>query len=107
MATRMIAKRAGTFSNHPYWTQSQAKAQRAPGEPGVGMSPPGVGGPSGSNFMVARAQLISPRQLVVTGTHVGATQFILMDEQDRATVYDIVVQVNIAQLKALLADAAP
>src|SRR5678815_4400222 len=27
MATRMIAKRAGTFSNKPYWTQSGAKAR--------------------------------------------------------------------------------
>ncbi len=62
---------------------------------------------SAPTSVVARAQLLSPRQVVITGIHVGATQFIFMDDQDRPTVYDVVVQINVTQLKALLANAAP
>lgn len=69
-----------------------------------GPKAPGAGD---SGLLVARAQLLSPRQLVITGIHVGTTQFVLIDEQDKATVYDVLVQINAAQLKAMIAESAP
>src|SRR5690606_14281304 len=71
-----------------------------------GVPPAGPRGEPGSSI-VARAQILSPRQVVITGIRVGTAQFIFRDDQDRATVYDVVVQINVTQLKALLAESAP
>jgi pilus assembly protein CpaC len=56
---------------------------------------------------VAELTVLSPRQILIAGVGIGTTQAILWDEQDNRLVFAVVVEPNLAQLRALIQDTAP
>jgi pilus assembly protein CpaC len=56
---------------------------------------------------VAEVEVLSPRQLLVTSKTVGQTQVLLWDEQNDQAAITVVVEVDVAQLKAAMAETVP
>lgn len=56
---------------------------------------------------VADVALLSPRQVAITARSVGNTQVILWDDQDHQMVFDVVVEMDLSQLKRAIAMTAP
>jgi pilus assembly protein CpaC len=56
---------------------------------------------------VAEVSVISPRQAMVNARSVGTTNLILWDEDERQLAHEIVVRLDIAQLREAIASAAP
>jgi pilus assembly protein CpaC len=55
----------------------------------------------------AEVNVLSPMQVLVTGRTIGTTQLLLQDKNNRQQVYDIMVEPDLAQLRAAIAEAAP
>jgi len=56
---------------------------------------------------VAEVSIVSPVQVLVTGRSIGSTQLILWDRAGNQTVYDVLVEPDLSQLKAAIEQVAP
>jgi len=56
---------------------------------------------------IATVTVLSPKQLLLSGEKVGATQVILWSDNDERLVFGIVVEPNLAQLKGAIAQVVP
>ncbi len=60
-----------------------------------------------SNPEIADVTVLSPRQLLITSRSVGQTQLMLWDEEQKQLSMSVVVQMDIVQLRAAIAEAVP
>jgi len=56
---------------------------------------------------IASVLVLSPKQIMVTGKGFGSTQLVVWTEDERRKIFDILVQIEIPQLKAIIKRAAP
>ena len=56
---------------------------------------------------VAEVKVLSPRQVLVTAKGVGHTQMIVWDENEAQLIMDLLVELNMAEVEAAIAQIAP
>lgn len=59
------------------------------------------------NDKIADVSVLSPRSIMISGKSFGFTQIVLWNENDGQMIYDIRVDVDMAQLANLIKDASP
>ncbi len=56
---------------------------------------------------IAEVKVLSPRQVLITGKAVGRTQVLLWDEREGQLIVSVLVQLDLAELQAAIAQIAP
>jgi pilus assembly protein CpaC len=56
---------------------------------------------------VAEVKILSPRQILVSSKGVGQTQIVLWDEGERQVLVNVIVELDLAELQAAIAQVAP